>query len=364
MADATRTTTSRRPAPGGRTATSRPSGGRAPSRAARVRAPIRTARWDGLDVARGLTVATAAVLVAAGVLAPTPLGPATWVGLGPVDLVPGLFLVLAGAGLGWTRDTGRIWDAARWRRRAAVLIPLGAAVAFVRAGGDPAAVGLEELLRLLAATALATLVLRWRTAVVAPVTVLLALLPGALVTGEPTGRLIRTVEPDAAWVVERALGLPTGGVPLASLPGAVALVLVGAALGTWAHRRPPGPATAGALSTVGLWCLAATVVVGQVLGPTPRVLDLPVVLGVVGVASLLLGGGHLLAAGGGGASLGALGRTALPVVWVGAAALALLPTTSLLALPVTAALTAGGVVAAGALAAGRRLDATGWRLRA
>jgi hypothetical protein len=324
----------------------------------------RTARWDGLDVARGMTVAVAAVLVTGALLAPDPLGPTPWVGLGPVDLVPGAFLVVAGAGVGWSRDAGVVWPAVRWRRRVTLLVLAGAAVAVTRAGADPAALAADELVRLAAATGLAVAALRWRPVVVVPLTALLALAPGAIVAGDPIGRGVRVVDPARAWALERAVGLPEGGVPLVSLPGAVALVLVGVAFGTWAHRRPPGPATAGALATVAIWCLAGTVVVGQVLGPTPPVLDLPVVLGGVTVGALLLAAGHLVAATGGGQALAALGRTALPVVLVGTLVVAVLPVERLPVLPAAAALTAGGVVAAGAIAAGRRLDATRWTLRA
>jgi predicted acyltransferase len=324
------------------------------------------ARWDGLDVARGLTVAVAAVLLTGAVLAPTSLGPTPWVGLGPVDLVPGAFLVVAGAGIGWSRDAGVVWTAPRWRRRSLVLVGAGALVVVVRAavttGPLPAALAADELLRLLAATAIATGLLRLRAVLLVPLVGLLALLPGALVAGDPLGRGVRTAAPAAAWTLERAVGLPEGGVPFVSLPGAVVLVLAGAAFGVWAHRRPPGPATGAALATVGVWCLAGTVVVGQVLGPTPPVLDLPVALAAVGLGALLLAAGHLVATAGAGEALAALGRTALPVVLVGT--LALLATTSPPVLPPAAALTAGGVVAAGAIAIGRRLDATRGRFRA
>jgi predicted acyltransferase len=325
-----------------------------------------------LDVARGLTVAVAAVLLTGAVLAPTPLGPTPWVGIGPVDLVPGAFLVVAGAGLGWSRDAGVVWSAPRWRRRVTVLLLAGALVVVARAGAAtvPLDVGLssglaaDELLRLLVATAIAVGLLRLRAGLLVPLVGLLTLAAGAIVAGDPLGRGVRTVDPSAAWAIERAVGLPEGGVPFVSLLPAAALVLAGAALGTWAHRRPPGPATGGALATVGVWCLAGTVVVGQVLGPTPRVLDLPVVLASVAAGALLLAAGHLVAAAGAGQALGALGRTALPVVLVGTSALALLTTTSLPVLPAAAALTAGGVVAAGAVAAGVRLDATRWTFRA
>jgi predicted acyltransferase len=308
------------------------------------------------------------VLLTGAALAPTSLGPTPWVGVGPVDLVPSAFLVVAGAGLGWSRDTGVVWPAARWRRRAAVLVAAGALVVVARAGAAtgpfPAALAADELLRLLVATAIATGLLRLRAVLLVPLVGLLALAPGAIVAGDPLGRGVRTVDPSAAWTIERAVGLPEGGVPLVSLPGAVALVLAGAAFGVWAHRRPPGPATGAALATVGVWCLAGTVVLGQVLGPTPRVLDLPVALASVGLGALLLAAGHLVVAAGAGEALGALGRTTLPVVLVGTLALALLTTTPLLALPPVAALTAGGVVAAGGVAVGRRLDATRWTVRA
>jgi hypothetical protein len=84
-------------------------------------------------------------------------------------------------------------------------------------------------------------------------------------------------------------------VPVASLPAAVALVLLGHTFGVWARRRPPGPATGAAFATVGLWCLVAMVVAAQVIVPVPALLTLPVALAGAGVGATVLGVGHLAA---------------------------------------------------------------------
>lgn len=322
------------------------------------------ARWEGLDAARGLAVLGAVVFGTGAALAPAALGPTVWLGIGVWDLVPPVLLVVAGAGLGWRHEAGGSWPAPRRRRRVVVLVGLGLGIAVVRAGGDPAAVGADELLRLVAATSLAAVLLRLRRPVTVAVAAVSALAPAALVAGDPLGRGLRVADPASAWWLESTLGLPTGGVPVVSLPAAVTLVLSGAAFGVWAQRRPPGPATAAALGTVGVWCLIATVITGQVIPPAPLLLDLPVAAAGVGLASLLLAVGHLVTVRGGGAALVAVGRTALPIVVVGTVALATFPTGAFPELPTVAALTAGGVLAWGAVAAARRLDASRWTWRA
>lgn len=307
----------------------------------------------------------AAVVIGVGaLLAPAALGPTTWLGIGAADLLPGTFLVVAGAGIGWRHDTGRRWPPARRWRRAGVLLVFGAGIAVARAGGDPGALAIDELLRLAGAGAIASLVLRWRAVLVVPLAGLLAVAPAALVAGDPFGRGLRRADPAEAWWLEGTLGLPGGGVPLLSLAPAVALVLAGAAFGIWAHRRPPGPATAAALGTVGAWCLIGTIIVGQLVPPVPVLLDLPVALTAAGCGALALAAGHLAAGRGAAPGLASVGRTALPIVVTGTLVLAFVPTTAAPDLPTAAALTAGGVAAWGALVAGRRLDATRWVLRA
>ncbi|WP_052664728.1 heparan-alpha-glucosaminide N-acetyltransferase domain-containing protein [Nitriliruptor alkaliphilus] len=321
------------------------------------------ARWDGLDVARGIAVLLATVLVVGALLGPEALGPTSWRGLAPVDTLPGLFLVLAGAGSGWRHDSGGSWSSRRRWRRAGVLLLLGGLVVVARAEADPARLALDELLRLAAATGLAAIALRLPRWLLVPVTGLLLLVPAVAVTGDPIGRGVDAIDPATAWALESALGLPSGGVPLVSLPAAVALVLIGHALGVWAHRRPPGPATGAALGTVGVWAMVATVVTAQVVAPVPALLALPAATAATGVASFVLAAGHLAATWGGGApGLAATGRVALPLVATGTVAVALIARSALLDLPALAALTAGGAVAAAALAVGRRLDR--WPLRA
>lgn len=331
-------------------------------RAARRRRP--PPRWEGLDVARGLAVVLAAVLVVGALLAPEALGPTAWRGLTLVDLLPGLFLVIAGAGAGWRHDSGVTWTPRRRWRRAGVLVAAGALVAVARADAEPARLAADELLRLAAATGLAAVARRLPGWLLVPLTGALLLAPAALVTGDPLGRGLPGVEPARGWVLEAALGLPTGEVPVVSLPAAVALVLIGHGLGTWAHRRPPGPATGAAFATVGVWCLLATIVVGQVVAPVPRLLDLPVAAAATGLAALVLAAGHLAAAWDGLPGLGAVGRVALPLVVAGTVALATIPVDALPTLPALAALTAGGAVAAAAVAIARLLDRPGWTLRA
>lgn len=312
-----------------------------------------------------MSVVLATVLVVAGLLAPEALTPTAWRGLSLLDPIAGLFLVVAGAGAGWRHDVGVTWTPSRRWRRAGVLLVAAAAVTVARAQAEPARLVADELLRLAAATASADLARRLPWWVLTPLTAGLVLLPAALVAGDPLGRGLGAVDPTLAWTVESTLGLPVGGVPLLSLPAAVALVLVGHGLGTWAHRRPPGPATGAAFATVGVWCLVATVASAQLATPVPLLLTLPVALACTGVAALVLAVGHLTTAWGEGApGLTAVGRTALPVVALGAVAVALVPADALPALPVLAALTAGGAVAAGVVALARRLDRPGWTLRA
>jgi hypothetical protein len=317
-------------------------------------------RWPGLDVARGIVVLAAAVLGTGALLAPAALGPTAWWGIGLLDLLPAVFLVVAGAGAGWRHEDGVAWTTRRRWRRAGVLVAAGLAVAVARAGADPSHLAADELLRLAAATGLAALALRLPGWVLTPVAAGLLLVPAAVVTGDPAGRGMTGVDPAAGWATEVALGLPAGGVPLVSLPAAVALVLIGHALGVWARRRPPGPATAGALATVGAWSLVATIAAAQVSSPVPVLLSLPAALAGTGVAATVLAAGHLGAVTGDGApSLEAVGRVALPLVLVGTVAVALVDADALPELPVVAALTAGGVVAAGAVGVARLLGR--WR---
>jgi hypothetical protein len=315
-------------------------------------------------VARGLTVVLAAVLAVGALLAPEALGPTAWRGLTVIDLVPGLFLVVAGAGAGWRHDSGVTWSPRRRWRRAVVILAAGALVVVARADAEPMRLAADELLLLAAATGLAAVARRLPGWLLVPVAGALLLVPAAVVTGDPLGRGLAGVEPARGWALEAALGLPSGGVPVVALPAAVALVLIGHALGTWAHRRPPGPATAAALGTVGFWCLLATIVVGQVVAPVPVLLDLPVATAATGVAALVLAAGHLAATWGGLPGVGAVGRVALPLVLTGTVALALIPAGDLPTLPVSAALTAGGAVAAAAVAVARGLDRLRWTLRA
>jgi hypothetical protein len=161
------------------------------------------------------------------------------------------------------------------------------------------------------------------------------------------------------------LGLPVGGVPLLSLPAAVGLVLVGHALGVWARRRPPGPATGAALATLGVWCLVACVIAAQLIASVPALLTLPVALAATGLATVVLAVGHLAAGWAGGApGLAAVGRVALPLVLTGTLAVAVLPAEALPQLPVLAALTAGGALVAVAVPLARVLDGWGRSLRA
>lgn len=316
-------------------------------------------------MARGLTVLVAATLAVGALLAPETLGPTPWRGLTSFDLVPGLFLVVAGAGAGWRHDAGGVWSTRRRWRRAALLVAGGALVAVARADAEPARLAADELLLLAAATGLAALLLQLPRWLLTPLTAGLLFVPTAIATGHPLGHGLAGLDPAAGWQLEAALGLPAGGRPLASLPAAVALVLVGHALGTWAHRRPPGPATGAALATVGVWCLVATVVTGQVVAPVPVLLTLPVATGAAGLASLVLAAGHLAAVwGGGGPGPAAVGRAALPLVVTGTVSLALVPADAVPTLPTIAALTAGGAVAAASLGVARRLDRPGWTLRA
>lgn len=321
------------------------------------------ARWDGLDVARGIAVLLATVLVTGALLGPEALSPTAWRGLSLTDTLPGLFLVIAGAGAGWRHDSAASWSSRRRWRRAGVLLLAGGLVTVARAQAEPARLVADELLRLGAATGLAAIALRLPRWLLVPLSGLLLLAPAAAVAGDPIGRGVGGTDPAAAWALESALGLPTGGVPLVSLPAAVALVLIGHALGVWAHRRPPGPATGAALGTVGVWCLVATVVTAQIVAPVPVLLDLPVAAASTGLAGLVLAAGHLATTWGGGApGLAATGPVALPLVVTGTVAVALVPTSALPELPTLAALTAGGAVAAAALAVGRALDR--WPLRA
>jgi hypothetical protein len=319
-------------------------------------------RWDGLDVARGTAVLLATVLVVGSLLGPPALAPTAWRGLNLLDLVPGVFLVIAGAGVGWRHDSGGGWSTRRRWRRAGWLVAAGALVVLARSQVDPARLAADEILRLATASGLAALALRLPRRVLVPLTGLLLLVPGAAVTGHPFGRGLAGTDPAAGWSLETLVGLPVAGVPLLSLPAAVALVLVGHALGVWAHRRPPGPATGAALGTVGLWCLVATLAVGQIVAPVPVLLVLPVSLAATGLGAVLLATGHLAAVWGGAPGLGAVGRTALPLVLTGTVTIALLPAATVPAVPPLAALTAGGAAAAAVVALARRLDR--WQLRA
>lgn len=303
----------------------------------------------GLDAARGLTVLVATVLLVAA-WAGADVGPTVAVGLGPTDLVAPAFLVLAGVGIGWRRETAGPQRAApRARRRALLLVLAGAVVVAARSAGDPAALAADELWRLAAATGLAAWLLRAPRAVAVALTPLLLALPAVLIGAGPTGRGLRALPPTATWRLEEALGLPTGGVPLASLPAAVGMVLVGVGLGTWMARRPGGPASAGALLTVAIWAAGVTLVVGQFRAPVPALLDLTVAVAGIGAGCLVLAAGHLVAHLGEGTLLEAVsvavGRTALPFVAVGAALLALVARVPSPGLPSLAAVTTGGLVA-------------------
>ncbi|MTV24721.1 hypothetical protein FTX61_04700 [Nitriliruptoraceae bacterium ZYF776] len=337
------------------------SGTGATAKAARRRRP--PTRWVGLDVARGTVVLLAVVLGVAAWLAPTAFTAPSWQGLGPVELVPGAFLVLAGVTGGWRADAGAAWTPRRRWQRGAILVTAGMAVAIARAGGELALLGAEELLRLAAATGLAA----WLAArhpvipfVVAPA---LLLAPAAIVTGDPLGRGLRGLEASAAFPVESALGLPGTSVAALSMFAATGLVLVGHGLGRWMHRRPPGPASGGALLTVAGWATVGTVAAAQVIAPVPSLLTLPVAAGSLGLAALTLGVGHLAVA----AQLpvgavAATGRVALVPATAGAVLGALLPAAGV-ALPPVAAATAGGLVAAAVgLLALHLLDR--WPLRA
>lgn len=315
----------------------------------------------GLDAARGLTVLAAVVLVVAGHAAPPgALGAGDGVGLGALDLVPGALLVLAGVSIGWRRETaGDERHPPRARRRALLLTLAGLTVVAARAGGEVTAAAPDEVLRLAVATGLAAVLLRgprWLPAVlVAP----LLAAPGLLAGGGPLGRGLRAGGGQASWQLEATLGLPTGGVPLASLPAAVALVLLGVGTGAWMARRPEGPASAGALLTVALWSGVGVLLLGQFRAPVPALLDLPVALAAFAAACVLLAAGHLAVHLGAGSSVElltvAVGRTA--IVWTvgGAVALGLAADVPWPELPVAAALTWGGIVAAGVAAGARRL---------
>lgn len=398
------------PAASGRAASTR-SATHVNVRTGRVRKP--PARWHGLDVARGLAVGLATTLVVGAVLAPRTLGPVAWWGLSPVDLVPGVFLVVAGAGAGWRHDHEVAWTTRRRWRRTGVLVAAGVAVAVARAGGEPARLAAEELLRLGAATGIAAVALRLPRWVLAPAAVMFALVPGAVVAGDPLGRGLSGVDPARGWALEALVGLPTGGVPIVSLPGAVALVLLGHAFGVWARRRPPGPATGAAVATVGLWCFVAMVGAAQVSAPVPAILSLSASLAAAGLGAIVLACGQLAAvlgeggdgagstagsragsragcragsgagSGGGGRSrsgagagsrsrrasgpmgapgLAAVGRVALPLVVLGTVAVALVDVDVLPELPALSAVTAGGLLAAAAIPVARVLDR--WPLRA
>jgi hypothetical protein len=309
-------------------------------------------------------VLVAVALGVAGLLAPDQLGPTTWRGLTVTDLVPGAFLVIAGAATGWRHDEDRAWTPRRRVRRAAVLVACGLLVAAARAGGDVGGLVPEELLRLAVATGIAASAVRWLPGwVLGPATVGLLLAPATLAGGGVLGRGLRALDLEAGWRTETLLGLPTDGVPAVSLAGAVGLVLVGHAGGTWIRRRPPGPASGVAVLTVGVWCAVGAVIVAQLRAPVPALLDLPVALGATALACLLVGLGHLAVQLTGGAPLlVAVGRTAIVPTTVGAGVLGAvtlgwaLPLTTLPALPAVTA----GVVAAATVAAGcRRWEA--WR---
>ncbi len=308
----------------------------------------------------------AAVVIGAGaLLAPAALGPTVWLGLGAADLVPGAFLVVAGAGIGWRHDTDRRWPPARRWRRAGVLVVLGTGIAVARAGGDPGALAIDELLRLWPqpgrSRAWCSGGARWSSSR-SPVCWRSHPPRWSPVTRSAAGSGGPTRQPRGA--LEGTLGLPGGGVPLLSLAPAVALCLAGAAFGIWAHRRPPGPAPPppSGPSAGGAWSARSSW--ASVVPPVPVLLDLPVALAAVGCAALALAAGHLAAHWGAAPGLAAVGRTALPIVVTGTFALAFVPPSVVPDLPTAAALTAGGVAAWAALLAGRHLDATRWVLRA
>lgn len=305
-------------------------------------------------------LAATVLVVASRAAPPGALGAGDGIGLGALDLVPGVLLVLAGVAIGWRRETaGPHRPAPRARRRALLLVLAGLAVVAARAGGEVTAATPDEILRLAAATGLAALVLRGPRWLPAALIVPLLAAPAPLAGGGALGRSLRAGGGQASWQLEAALGLPTGGVPLASLPAAVALVLLGVGTGAWMARRPEGPASAGALLTVALWSGLGVLLVGQLRAPVPALLDLPVALAAFAAACVLLAAGHLAVHLGAGTSVElltvAVGRTA--IVWTvgGAALLGLTAAVPAPQLPVAAALTWGGIVAAGVAAGARRL---------
>lgn len=299
-------------------------------------------------------------------LAPDALGTTAWRGLGPVDVVPGAALVLAGAGTGWRHDAGVTWSTGRRWRRAGILVVAGAVIATARTWGTGEVAGPDELLRLAAATGLAAGLVRLPVWLLAPATVGLLAAPATLVGAGALGRGLGTLPPEAGWSAEAALGLPATGVPLASLPAAIGLVLVGHGLGVWLHRRPAGPASGALLLTLAVWCAVIAVVAAQLRPPIPALLDLTVALAATTTALALTAVGHLVAVtaarrGDGPGTLVAVGRTAIVPVTIGAVAVGVVNTAAapLATLPVGSALTVGAVTAAATAAGCRALHA--WR---
>lgn len=308
-------------------------------------------RWVGLDAARGLLVLAATVTLVAAWAGASGLAPTVRAGLGLTDVVVAAFLVVAGIGIGWRRVHGdRVRPAPRARRRALLLTLAGGAVVVARSRWHLETVGPDELWRLAAATGLAGLLMRAPRLLVVALTPVLLAAPAVLAGGGLAGRGLRTLPREAAWSLEQLVGAPTGGLPLASLPAAVGLVLVGVAIGTWMARRPAGPASAGALLTVAVWAAGATLALGQLRAPWPVLLDLPVAVAAVATACVTVALGHLVIHLGPGTWLEsvsvAVGRTA--IVWVTGGAVLLAVVVRAVpspGLPDAAAVTAGAVVA-------------------
>lgn len=341
-----------------------------PARARRTdRAPARRGRgkperWVGLDVARGAAVLLGAALAVAAWIEPTAFTAPSWRGIGALDLVPAAFLVLAGVTAGWRADAGFAWTRRRRWQRGALLVGAGVVVAVAHSGGEVAALGPEELLRLAAATGAAAWLASRHPVVPVLVAPVLLLAPAAALTGDALGRALRRIEPGSVQLADGALGGPSPRVSVLSLLAATGLVLAGIAIGRWMHRRPRGPASGAALLTVAGWTALATVGTAQVVTPVPSLLTLPVATGGLAVACALLGTGHLavlaqLPVG----AAAATGRVALVPTAVGSVLVALLPAGLAPPLPALAALTLGGLAAAVvAVLAQHLLDR--WPLRA
>lgn len=283
---------------------------RAPARSG-ARRPAVPARSATLDLLRGAGVVATVLLLAGSAPSSLPpwAEPSGWHGIAGADLVLPLFLLVAGASLAWA-DAGRA-GAPGWRRtgralrRATLLVALGLAVNWLGSDGDPDTLRWSGLLqRIGLATFLGWLVTRlapaWQLAAV------LAVLAGwglalerVAAPGVPAGVL----RPDAnlvAWLDRSLLGPehlvgPTDPLGLATLPAAVALVVVGRLLGGWFRGRPAGPATSAAMAVLGGWLVVLGVVWAQLTPLNATLWTPPYLLFATGAVAMLAAFAHLAA---------------------------------------------------------------------